>query len=168
MRIFVAIIFCSLFLLSCNGDPPMVGAPQMKGNNIDEHMINANKTIAHSEETVIDEYVGRRGWKMEKLSEGVRLWEYSKGKGPKVQYEDSVSIHYNVEAINGTKIYSNINEKYVAGRRQEMIGLDQAILQMNYGSKAKVILPSSLAYGIGGDGNRIPQSTILVIDVAID
>ncbi|MBP5326520.1 MAG: FKBP-type peptidyl-prolyl cis-trans isomerase [Bacteroidales bacterium] len=168
MRKYAAIIFCSLFLLSCNGDPPIVGAPQMKGKNIDENMINANKTIAQAEETAIDEYVGRRGWKMEKLSEGARLWEYDKGKGPKVQYEDSVSIHYDIEAINGTKIYSNIAEKYVAGRRQQMIGLDQAVLRLSHGSKAKVILPSSLAYGIGGDGNRIPQSTILVIDVTIE
>ena len=49
-----------------------------------------------------------------------------------------------------------------------MIGLDQAVLQLSVGSRAKVILPSNLAYGIGGDGDRIPQSAILVIDVKVN
>jgi FKBP-type peptidyl-prolyl cis-trans isomerase len=48
-----------------------------------------------------------------------------------------------------------------------MIGLDQAILQLHYGSRARVILPSALAYGIGGDGDRIPKSTILILDLKI-
>ena len=73
-----------------------------------------------------------------------------------------------IEAINGKLIYSDITDDYVAGRRQQMIGLDQAVLQLSVGSRAKVILPSNLAYGIGGDGDRIPQSAILVIDVKVN
>ena len=105
---------------------------------------------------------------MQKLPEGVRLWEYEKGRGPKINVEDSVHIVYSVEAINGKLIYSDITDDYVAGRRQQMIGLDQAVLQLSVGSRAKVILPSNLAYGIGGDGDRIPQSAILVIDVKVN
>ncbi len=91
-----------------------------------------------------------------------------KGRGPKINVEDSVHIVYSVEAINGKLIYSDITDDYVAGRRQQMIGLDQAVLQLSVGSRAKVILPSNLAYGIGGDGDRIPQSAILVIDVKVN
>jgi len=130
-------------------------------------MINANRTIAQSEETAIDEYIGRRGWQMKKLQEGARVWEYRKGDNGSVTFEDSVRVKYSVEAINGKMIYDNIDETYVAGRRREMIGLDQAVLTLSHGSRAKVILPSNLAYGVGGDGNRIPQSAILVIDVEV-
>lgn len=146
----------------------MVGRPTSNTPDLKEHFINANRTIAQSEETSINEYVARRKWDMQKLPEGVRLWEYEKGRGPKVNVEDSVHIVYSVEAINGKLIYSDITDDYVAGRRQQMIGLDQAVLQLSVGSRAKVILPSNLAYGIGGDGDRIPQSAILVIDVKVN
>lgn len=146
----------------------MVGNPTSNTPDLKEHFINANRTIAQSEETSINEYVARRKWDMQKLPEGVRLWEYEKGRGPKINVEDSVHIVYSVEAINGKLIYSDITDDYVAGRRQQMIGLDQAVLQLSVGSRAKVILPSNLAYGIGGDGDRIPQSAILVIDVKVN
>lgn len=146
----------------------MVGNPTSNTPDLKEHFINANRTIAQSEETSINEYVARRKWDMQKLPDGVRLWEYEKGCGPKVNVEDSVHIVYSVEAINGKLIYSDITDDYVAGRRQQMIGLDQAVLQLSVGSRAKVILPSNLAYGIGGDGDRIPQSAILVIDVKVN
>ena len=146
----------------------MIGNPTSNTPDLKEHFINANRTIAQSEETSINEYVARRKWDMQKLPEGVRLWEYEKGRGPKVNVEDSVHIVYSVEAINGKLIYSDITDDYVAGRRQQMIGLDQAVLQLSVGSRAKVILPSNLAYGIGGDGDRIPQSAILVIDVKVN
>ena len=146
----------------------MVGNPTSNTPDLKEHFINANRTIAQSEETSINEYVTRRKWDMQKLPEGVRLWEYEKGRGPKINVEDSVHIVYSVEAINGKLIYSDITDDYVAGRRQQMIGLDQAVLQLSVGSRAKVILPSNLAYGIGGDGDRIPQSAILVIDVKVN
>ncbi|MBQ6096115.1 MAG: FKBP-type peptidyl-prolyl cis-trans isomerase, partial [Bacteroidales bacterium] len=64
-------------------------------------------------------------------------------------------------------IYKEIEENYVAGRRRQMIGLDQAVMQLSHGSRAKIILPSNLAYGIGGDGDRITQSAILVIDAEV-
>ena len=155
-------------LSACHNDPPMVGNPTSNTPDLKEHFINANRTIAQSEETSINEYVARRKWDMQKLPDGVRLWEYEKGRGPKVNVEDSVHIVYSVEAINGKLIYSDITDDYVAGRRQQMIGLDQAVLQLSVGSRAKVILPSNLAYGIGGDGDRIPQSAILVIDVKVN
>ncbi len=167
MRRTLLVIACTI-LASCHSDPPMVGRPSAPSRDIKENLINANRTIAQSEETAIDEYIARRGWKnMKRLDEGARVWEYQKGNGAKIDFEDSVTLTYNVEAINGKTIYNNIEDTYVAGRRQYMIGLDQAVMQLHHGSRAKVILPSNLAYGIGGDGDKIPQSAILVIDVAV-
>lgn len=167
MKRAIILIACTL-LASCHGDPPIVGRPSVPNRDIKENLINANKTIAQSEETAINEYISRRGWKnMKRLDEGARVWEYQKGEGAKIGYEDSVTLTYTIEAINGKLIYNDIEDKYVAGRRQQMIGLDQAVMQLHHGSRAKVILPSSLAYGIGGDGDKIPQSAILVIDVEV-
>ena len=145
------LILGALLLVGCHGDPPVVGRPQSDKNNLDEHMINANRTIAQSEATAIDEYVSRRGWPVNKLSEGERVWVYQKGSGAKVEMEDTVTLNFNVESINGKVIYDYEEETYVAGHRRDLIGLDAAVIGMTRGSKAKVILPSNLAYGIGGD-----------------
>lgn len=161
------LISACLIFAACHNDPPMIGRPTSQQKDLKEHLINANKTIARSEETTIDEYVARRRWQMEHLPEGARVWEYQKGKGKKIDFEDSVHIHYDIEAINGKLIYKDLDEKYVAGRRQQMIGLDQAVMQLHRGSRAKVILPSSLGYGVGGDGDRITQSAILILDVEV-
>lgn len=163
-------LFLSAFIMvGCHNDPPIVAPQNQSGyGDMKEHLIAAHRTVAQSEETSIDEYVSRRGWTMERLDDGVRMWCYSKGGGKPVEYEDSVSVTYNVEAINGKKIYDNIIEHYVAGHRQTLIGLDQAVMRLHRGDKAIVILPSSLAYGIGGDGDRIPQSSILVLDVKVE
>lgn len=146
----------------------VVGSTRQDGKSLKENLINAHRTIAQAEETAIDQYVARRGWTMERLPEGARIWEYEKGSSLPVGFEDSVCVDYSVEAINGKTIYSETSECFVAGRRQQMLGLDQAILHLHYGSRARVILPSALAYGIGGDGDRIPQSTILVLDLKIN
>ncbi len=166
----IILITAALFLAACHGDPPVVGQPSTKRPDYKENMINANRTIAQSEETAIDEYISRRGWKMQKLPGGTRLWEYEVGKGtcPLVSYEDTVYTIYDVESINGKLIYKDVTDTFIAGRRGEMVGLDEAVLHMHHRGKAKVILPSNLAYGIGGDGDRIPQSTILVLELKIN
>lgn len=151
---------------ACHNDPPVIVAPS-QGNSLKENMINANRTIAQSEETSINEYIQRRNWQMQKLPNGARIWEYQPGKGKKVDYEDSVHLVYSIESITGKLIYQDLRDDYVAGRRQTMLGLDEAVMQLHQGSKARIILPSNLAYGIGGDGDRIPQSAILVMDVTV-
>ena len=169
MKRIINILLLIFLLVSCHGDPPMVtGSAKTSGNGLKENLINANRTIAQAEETSIDQYVSRHGWNMEQLPEGARIWEYEVGNGNVVGYEDSVCVEYSVEAINGRKIYDDVSECFVAGRRQQMIGLDQAVLHLHFGSRARVILPSALAYGIGGDGDRIPKSTILVLDVRVN
>ncbi len=147
----------------------MVMSPAPARPDIKENLINANRTIAQSEETAISEYVQRRGWPMQKLSNGARLWEYEKsaGQSSKVAMEDSVRLVYCIDALNGTRLYTDLEERCVPERRRDMVGLNEALLELHYGSKARIILPSALGYGIGGDGDRIPQSTVLVIDLKV-
>lgn len=164
----VSLFFLGCLISSCHNDPPVIIPQVTNKQDIRENLINAHRTIAQAEETSIDEYVSRRGWDMTKLAGGARVWEYRKGSDNPVNYEDSITVHYSVEAINGTLLYDTIDETFLVGRRQLMAGLDEVLLTLHYGSRAKVILPSHQAYGIGGDGDRIPGSAILVLDVKVD
>ncbi len=157
------ILLFSLFT-SCR-EVPVVDLEADKGDTLKENLLNANRYIAQSEETQIDAYVSRRGWKMRKLSGGGRVMETSEGTGRPIEYEDTVKISYRLEAINGTVIYSNESETVVAGRLKPTRGLDAALLTLHHGSTAKVILPSEQGYGVVGDGDRVKTRMILVYDL---
>ena len=147
----------------------MVDVAKPKGDTLKENMMNANRYIAHSEETQIDSYVQRRGWTMEKLSGGVRVMETERKSGGKaINYEDTVTMRYSVEAINGTPVYSDVEETIVAGRMQPNAGLDAALRTLKEGSKARVIVPSHQAYGVAGDGNRVKSRMILVYNLEVE
>ena len=87
------------------------------------------------------------------------------GKGPAVGYEDELVICYRMEAINGTVIYDNVTDTVVAGRMQPTRGLDAALRTLREGSKAWVILPSEQAYGVAGDGDRVPSRTVIIYNI---
>lgn len=149
------------------GDVPVVDVQTPKGDTLKENLINANRYIANSEATQIEAYAARRGWKMAQLNGGARIMETRHGKGPKVEYEDTVSIRYSVEAINGATIYVNQEETVVSGQLQPNRGLDAALRALSQGSRARVILPSEQAYGVAGDGNKVKSRMVLIYDVEV-
>lgn len=153
-------------LSSCN-DVPVVDLGQATGDTLKENMINSNRINAHRQETNIEAYIARRGWQMSQLGSGVRVMETIKGAGPLVNYEDTVTVRYSVEALEGTLIYDSVEKTLVSGRMEPTPGLDVALRTLRAGSRARVILPSEQAYGVPGDGYRIGRSMELVYDVEV-
>lgn len=162
-----SLILPFLFLIfSACRDVPVVDIQASKGDTLKENMMNANRIIAESEEVRIDAYEQRHGWEMKKLSGGVRVMETIAGK-TRIDYEDTITIHYSVQAINGAQIYNDREETVVAGRMQPVAGMDAALRTLSEGSKAQIILPSHQAYGVAGDGDRISSRMILVYDLEV-
>lgn len=163
----IFLIFSVFFFFVSCGDVPVVDVQASKGDTLKENMINANRYLAHSEETQIDAYAARRGWEMQRLMGGARVMETRHGQGPAVNYDDTVTIGYSVAAISGTVIYKHVQDTVVAGRMQPTRGLDEAIRTLSEGSTAHVILPSEQAYGVAGDGDRVKSRMILICDVEV-
>ncbi len=161
------IITLNIMLFASCGDVPVVDLQQSKGDTLKEHLINSNRINAQRQQTNIDAYIARRGWEMTTLGAGVRVMETERGKGPQVEYEDTVTLCYRVEALEGTVIYDSVTSTVVAGRMEPTPGLDAAVRTLREGSRAKVILPSEQAYGVLGDGNRIGRSLELAYDVKV-
>lgn len=163
--IFVAI---SVFMLTACNNVPVVETAEPAGRDMTENLINANRYMTQGEETSIDAYASRRGWKMTVLPCGARIMVTEEGKGAPVAYDETVIISYRVEDLGGKTIYNNQLDTVVAGRLQPTRGLDAALLTMRHGGKARVIVPSELAYGMVGDGDRIGQRMALVYDVKVE
>lgn len=163
---YTAIVLTAVVLTSCD-NTPVINVPQEGSNNYKENMINANKVIAQSEHTQITNYIERHGWQMTQLSNGEWIEEYQKGKGSPISYEDSCHVRYRLEALNGKVIYDGQEETFVVGRNQTTVGLDRAVMEFRRGSKARIIAPSDLGYGVAGDGDRVPSRTVLIYDLEV-
>lgn len=163
----MAVMMVSLVAAGCNRTP-VIDTQQDTQPSIEENIINANKVIASAEETQIDEYLSRHQWQMTRMGDGTRYEEYAPAKGNKLDYEDHVTVTYRLEALNGNVIYQEQTDTVTLGRHQPNEGLDNALRQLHRGSKARVIVPSAVGYGIAGDGDRVPARTVLVYNLKVD
>ncbi|MBR1792416.1 MAG: FKBP-type peptidyl-prolyl cis-trans isomerase [Bacteroidales bacterium] len=150
------------------GDPPII---ETETDNVKsrfkESGINANRYLIEHEETNINAFVERRGWQVRLLPCGARIHEYVVGQGRRILNDDSVTIRCTVSTLSGIQIYCDTVQSFITGRLQPNEGLDAAILELHYGSRAHVLLPSHVAYGVIGDGNGIPPRTPLVYSLEV-
>lgn len=56
---------------------------------------------------------------------------------------------------------------FVLGRGRVIAGWDEGIALMHKGEKAKLLIPSALAYGASGAGSTIPPNTVIRFDVEL-
>jgi len=141
-----------------------------KQEQVDQALLKANQVINEKELQQIKGYIERRKWGMKKLSTGVFVEQLSKGKGKTINSNSIVSIDCKIELLDGKKVYdSKIDglKQINFGKEQSVIGLIYALNNMNEGTKLRAIIPSFLAYGLNGDGDRIPKRSSLVYEIEI-
>jgi FKBP-type peptidyl-prolyl cis-trans isomerase FkpA len=81
--------------------------------------------------------------------------------------EQQVILTYTISLPDGTECYRNTDKpgSFVIGRDQVESGLHEVLLLMHLGDRAKVILPSHLAFGLTGDSGKIPSHATLIYDL---
>ena len=161
------LVLGALIAAGCHQEPPVIGAPDEKPN-ITENIANANRYIVESEETQIDAYVQRRQWNVIQTQMGVRINEYQRGEGAKIDWEEKIAVEYSVSDLSDKGIYGAQHDTIVVGHRQPTAGFDAAMLHLHHGSRAHIIVPSNEAYGMIGDGDLITNRKVLVYDVKVE
>ena len=94
----------------------------------------------------------------------------AEGDGDLIERGDIVTLEYEVDLITGDRVYSSKedgNKTFVVGRGGVESGLEEAILKLRNNSVAVLILPSHLAHGLLGDGERIPPKSPIVYYVKV-
>lgn len=82
---------------------------------------------------------------------------------------DKVKVHYHGTLIDGTVFDSSVDrgEPISFGLNQVIKGWTLAVTQMPVGSKWKVFLPSDLAYGDNGAGEKIVGGSTLIFEIEL-
>ena len=135
---------------------------------IDKQVIDYHHQVVRSENEEIGEYINRHQWKMIQTPTGLRYMLVRKGEGKKIIKGDEVRLKFSISLLNGNNVYTSdsLGLKVIyPGVSEEETGLQEALLLMNRGDHAKLIVPSHLAYGLLGDLKKIPAGAILVYDV---
>jgi len=134
-----------------------------------ESMIRKQKEIMKNESQDIDLYISRRGYKMNITQTGLRYQiNPSNIEGDSVRALDQVSIDYKVSLLNGETVYSSDSTGSMSitiGRSDVANGLQEGLQLMRTGERALFIIPSHLAYGLTGDGDKISGFQTLVIEI---
>ncbi|MCB0402277.1 MAG: FKBP-type peptidyl-prolyl cis-trans isomerase [Flavobacteriales bacterium] len=95
-----------------------------------------------------------------------------KGKGSKVERDREITIHYKGSFLNNLEFdntYSGSGLTFNYGTPGQVIpGLEKALKGMREGEKAKIIIPSQLAFGEEGSSTQVvPPYTSLVYELEI-
>ena len=164
----IVLLVLSVFVLSCGNDKAV--PVKVKPKDLSDKMEYANKHLVKVENEEIENYIERYSWNMKKTATGLRYFIYKEGYGEKAKVGDLVTIKFSVELINGIKCYSSEEDgpkEFVLGKDDEINGLHEGVLRMKLGDKAKLIVPSHLAFGLLGDQEKIPLRASLVYDIEL-
>lgn len=142
--------------------------------------LSAKQTAIDTE--IINAHLASGNIEAQSTPSGLRYQIAEQGKGPKATPGQEVSINYAGYLLDGTLFDTSIesiaklnnvynpNRPYepytlTAGTGAVIKGWEEAILLMNKGTKMRVWIPSSLAYGPQRRSEVIKENSILVFDM---
>tara|TARA_R110002051_G_scaffold13435_1_gene44781 strand:- start:1893 stop:2825 length:933 start_codon:yes stop_codon:yes gene_type:complete len=107
----------------------------------------------------------------DKTESGLRYQFIQQGKGQKAEKGQTVSVHYKGQLPDGTVFDSSFKRNqpidFQLGVGQVIPGWDEGIQLLSVGDKARLVVPSDLAYGSAGAGGVIPPDATLIFDVEL-
>jgi FKBP-type peptidyl-prolyl cis-trans isomerase len=93
------------------------------------------------------------------------------GAGALPKSGDTVTVHYTGWLTDATQFDSSRDRdepfSFVLGQGQVIPGWDQGVATMRVGDKARLTIPSELAYGEAGYPGAIPPHATLIFEVEL-
>lgn len=126
------------------------------------------------EEQTIQKYIKDNNLTTQKTASGMHYVITQTGTGPNAIAGKKIKANYTGMLLDGKKFDSNIDSSFnhvtpltfELGKKNVIAGWDEGFTLLNKGAKAKLIIPSVLAYGKQAQ-NNIPSNSILVFDVEL-
>jgi len=169
MRFISALLLISIFTLySCDDNQIKKKKKALNPKEVSNVLADVHRRNIKIEDQQIDDYLQRRDWDFTRTKSGLRYKIYKEGIGLYPKESQRVVLEYTISLIRGDIVYDSKKDgdkTFIIGQGDEPTGLQEAVQLMRVGARAKLILPSYLAYGLIGDENRIPASATLFYDL---
>jgi hypothetical protein len=135
----------------------------------DDNMVRANRYLNTRDGLVVDGYIQRHGLKMNRSDFGFYYRCVEKGGAKKIVKGSVVLYTYRVRLVDGTLLDSSGTElsQLVIDKSDGIAGLHEGLKYFHEGDSAQFIFIPHFAYGLVGDGAKIPSRATLVYDVRI-
>ncbi|MGC9331014.1 MAG: FKBP-type peptidyl-prolyl cis-trans isomerase [Bacteroidales bacterium] len=130
------------------------------GNQITKNL----HTSEAKEMELLNHYLKITNTTVEPDSSGMYIVHIEEGSGEKPAPGDIVTIHYTATYISGEPFETSLGKKplrFPVGEGKVIKGLEIGVQQLKEGGKARLIIPSKLAYGMQGKDNIMPYSTLI-------
>ncbi len=144
--------------------------PDMDRTQVKKQLEEVNRILIKKDHEIIKGYISRQGWNMIETQTGLWYQILTEGTGRQTETGLLATINYSIWLIDGTLCYSSDQKgpkTFLVGQGDVGAGLEQGILLLKEGSKARFIMPPHLAYGLPGDGDKIPARSIIVYEVEL-
>ncbi len=167
MKFKTPVILLCVFLVSCIGKSRR---QEEEHNDTKKTLIEVNKILVKKDSEKIAGYIKTRNWDMAETKTGLWYMIYENGSGEKSKEGLDATINYRVSLLDGPECYNSDSlgpKTFKIGRGSVESGLEEGILLLREGDKARFILPPHLAHGLVGDDNKIPARSIIVYDVEL-
>ena len=155
----------------CNNKPPK--KERKTKQEIEKHKESlqlANKYLTTLDAERIANYAKRRKWNMQETKSGLWYEIYEKGKGEKAKEGQVAVLNFKISLLDGTVCYSSDSigaKQFAIGHGGVESGLEEGILLLHQGDKARIIMPPFRAHGLLGDMDKIPPRSIIIYELEL-
>lgn len=167
----VFVIMAIIMLLSCeNNSQTQQSSQSVDAKQRKESVEKANRYIVIQENEAINDYIGRHQMDVVKTGTGLRYRIVKQGDTELIKRGDVVSMDYEVRLLTGDLLYSSKEygkKTFLVGKGGVESGLEEAVLHLHKGDVADIIIPSHLAFGLLGDGDKVPPRAALIYKIRI-
>lgn len=161
------LILCLFLIFSCRNGSDDRKVQMKPGNN---EMAELNRFLVQKDREVIENYVERKNLGMNESPTGLWYLIINEGNGNYLKDNDRITMNYDCQLLDGTVCYSSDDlgpKQIIMGKTDIEPGLNEGLRLLKPGAEALFILPPFLAFGLVGDGKKIPPRTIIVYRIKI-
>ncbi|OSZ78495.1 hypothetical protein CAP35_09655 [Chitinophagaceae bacterium IBVUCB1] len=140
-----------------------------------QEMMQQSASQMAIDDKLMQDYFAANNLKPTKTGTGLYYLIEKEGTGSTAQKGQTVTVDYTGKLLNGNVFDSNVDPKFQhveplsvrVGDGQVIPGWEEGLMLLKKGSRAKLFIPSPLAYGSQARGEEMPANSVLVFDIDV-